>query len=128
MNSYELVFIVRQNISSTEIDKITAEVTAIIAKHQGSVVRSEYWGLRHLAYKIGNNKRGHYSFCSFKGKREAVLAINKIMRANEDVIRHMVLKRDKVFDQPSCILKEGGGDVAEEKSIDITVAYNNARA
>ncbi|KAJ6629264.1 30S ribosomal protein S6, partial [Pseudolycoriella hygida] len=62
MTFYESVFIIRQDVASTEVDKITSYFAKIVKDNEGEVIKTEYWGLNDLAYKIGNNKKGHYVF------------------------------------------------------------------
>ena len=60
MPFYESVFIARQDISVPQVDSLTEELTNLIAEQGAKVVKMEYWGLRSLAYKIRQNRKGHF--------------------------------------------------------------------
>ena len=61
MSLYESVFIVRQDISSQDINAITKNFITVVENMNGAIVKKEYWGLRTLAYPMKKNKRGHYT-------------------------------------------------------------------
>jgi small subunit ribosomal protein S6 len=52
MSLYELVFICRQDISQQQVEGLTVNLTTILAEQGGSVEKTEYWGLRSLAYRV----------------------------------------------------------------------------
>ncbi len=119
MSLYELVFVIRQDISSNDVDKITDDFIKIITAEGGSVKKNEYWGLRSLAYEINNNKKGHYTLLGFEAMPAVVLELERKIKLSEDVIRYMTLNVESISAEPSAILrsKAGGDDVA----IDVTL-------
>ena len=60
MAFYESIIIIRQDVSSADVDKIVDDLKQVIKNYDGNVIKTEYWGLRTLAYEIQNNKKGHY--------------------------------------------------------------------
>ena len=54
MTFYESIIIIRQDISSADVDKIADDFVKIIKEHKGNVLKTEYWGLRPLAYEKKN--------------------------------------------------------------------------
>ena len=65
MPYYENVFIARQDISSTQVEAITDAMVEIITKDGGTIARSEYWGLKSLAYRMKKTKKGHFLLFNF---------------------------------------------------------------
>ena|SRR6476659_9847407 len=123
MNFYELVFIVRPDLSSAELDKLIANFLEIIQKHSGKVLTSEYWGLKNLAYKIGNNKKGHFSFLIAEMVKECKEEIeNKIkfggIELTSQILRHMILRVEGVTKTPQQMFKNAN---AEQASINVTI-------
>lgn len=123
MSLYELVFIIRQDISSNDVDRITDEFTKIITENGGSFKKSEYWGLRNLAYEIDNNKKGHYTLLGFEASHAAVLELERKIKLSEDVIRYMTLSVDAISNEPSAILKSRSS--GDEVAIDVTLSKEN---
>ena len=55
MPLYENTLIVRQDMSTQEVDKLTESFSKIVNDNKGKIVKKEYWGLRNLAYKVNKN-------------------------------------------------------------------------
>lgn len=123
MSLYELVFVIRQDISSNDVDKITDDFIKIITSEGGSVKKNEYWGLRNLAYEINNNKKGHYTLLAFEAKPAVVKELERKIKLSEDVIRYMTLAVESISDQPSAILRSKGG--SDDVAIDVTLNKDN---
>ncbi len=105
MALYETTFIVRQDVSVTNAQKVQEHFVDIIAKNGGKVVKQEYWGLKDLAYVIKKNKKGHYILFIIDASFETMQEFERLMSLHEDVIRSMTLKIDSVPEGPSIMLK-----------------------
>ena len=105
MSLYEHVCITRQELSSTQVDSLFESIGEIAKELGGSVIGTEYWGVRKLAYKIKKNKRGHYLFLQLDTPAESILEIERRLRINEDIIRYMSVKVDSHTDQPTPLLE-----------------------
>ena len=119
MAFYELVFIIRQDISSAGVDSTVDEVIKIAQDNGGTLVKKEYWGLRSLAYEIDGNKKGHYVLLGLEADHAATQELDRKLKLNEDVIRVSLIKVDEISSSPSPILKvqtSNGEDV-----IDVTI-------
>jgi small subunit ribosomal protein S6 len=60
MPLYECVFIARNDVTQQQVEAIAESVGAIVTEAGGSIKKTEYWGLRGLAYRIKKNRKGHY--------------------------------------------------------------------
>ncbi len=118
MAFYESVSILRQDISSSEVDKITDELANFITDNKGEIVKTEYWGLRNLAYKIGNNKKGHYVFLGLSTDPTVINEMKRKMKLNENIIRFINIRVDSISSEPSHILKSKN---SEEGIVDVTI-------
>ncbi len=119
MTFYESVFIIRQDISSTDVDKITDDFTKIVKDNNGEVIKVEYWGLRSLAYKIGNNKKGHYVFMGLKTNFLVINELERKMKISENIIRYININVDSISTEPSPILKSKS--LEHEEVVDVTI-------
>jgi small subunit ribosomal protein S6 len=95
MNLYENIFIGRQDLSQQQIEALGVSLSLFITQHGGDVVRSEYCGLRSLAYPIKKNRKGHYYAMQLKSDVPSVTELGRLMRLNEDIIRHLIVKVDE---------------------------------
>lgn len=119
MAFYESVFIVRQDVSSADVDKIINDFTTITKERGSEVIKTEYWGLRPLAYEINNNKKGHYVLLGLKANYSAIQEMERKMKLSEDVIRFSTFRVEKISNEPSPILK--GKNPDNEDIIDVTL-------
>ncbi len=117
MPLYESVFIIRQDVASSDVDKITDGFSAIVTDNGGSVLKTEYWGLRTLAYEINNNKKGHYTLLGLDASPEVVAELERKMKLHGDVIRFATVRAEEINDKPSPILSGRN----EEDTVDVTV-------
>ena len=105
MPLYETVIIARQDISSQQVETLTEAASAFITNGGGNVAKVEQWGLRNLAYKIKKNRKGHYVLLNIDAPADAVKEMERNLRLNEDVLRHMTIKVDELEEGDSVMLQ-----------------------
>jgi len=118
MAFYESIIIIRQDVSSTEVDKIANDFAQIIEAHEGKVIKTEYWGLRQLAYEIENNKKGHYYFMGIEATKPLLDEIDRKLKLSESVIRSSLVRVDEISKDPSPVL--GTKNLDEGETVDVT--------
>tara|TARA_B100001989_G_C24451711_1_gene419323 strand:+ start:564 stop:890 length:327 start_codon:yes stop_codon:yes gene_type:complete len=92
MAFYENTIIARQDIPSTDLQKIKDKYNDLINKSSGKVVKIEEWGLMNLSEKINNYKKGFYIHYKFEGNSQTVSEINKKINVDNSIIRNLVVK------------------------------------
>ena len=115
MPLYEHVFISRQDLSSAQAEGLVEHFTTILADNGGSVVESEYWGVKTMAYKINKNRKGHYAMLKSDAPAPAVQEMERLMRLHEDVMRILTIKVEKHAEGPSAQMqrRDDRGDRGE---------------
>ncbi len=119
MAFYESIIIIRQDVSSVDVDKIADDFIKIIKDHKGSVIKTEYWGLRSLAYEINNNKKGHYYFMGIEANNDLIKELGRKIKLSESVVRSSLVKVKEISKEPSPVLRTKSLDV--EETVDVTV-------
>lgn len=109
MAFYESTFIARQDLSRADITRLIETFTGILTTNGGKVVKTEYWGLRPLAYKINKNKKGHYAFLGIEASAAAINELNRNLGLSEEVVRTMTVRVDAIEEGQSAILSNRGG-------------------
>jgi small subunit ribosomal protein S6 len=104
MSYYEHVLIARPDISPQQVDALIEDVTKTITDLGGKVSKSEYWGLRNLAYRIRKNRKGHYCLLNIDAPAEAVHELERKQKINEDVMRYKTIRVEVLDEEPSPIL------------------------
>ncbi len=122
MTFYELIFIIRQDVSTVEVDKIANDLTKIVEEYKGEVIKTEYWGLRTLAYEINNNKKGHYYFMGISANNELTKELGRKIKLSESIIRSSLVKVQAISKEPSPPLRGKKSD--SEVAIDVTIEKN----
>ena len=110
MNFYEAVFIVRQEASSSHVESVAQEAVSIIKDLGGDITKTEFCGLRTLAYPISKCKKGHYVLLNLVANAEGVKELERRFRLNEDIIRFLIVKVDKLDNNPSALMKRNFKD------------------
>ncbi len=110
MSLYEHIFIVRQDVSQQAAEGLAETFKSIITENGGKVEKTEYWGIRTLAYKIRKNRKGHYILMNIDAPHAAVAEMERQMKLNEDVLRLLTLRVDELEEGPSAVLASRGRD------------------
>jgi small subunit ribosomal protein S6 len=109
MPYYENVFIARQDISSAQVDALADAFSEVVTEAGGQIHRREYWGLKSLQYRIKKNRKGHFVLLNIEAASDAMQEMERQMRLNEDVLRHMTVRTEEVPEGPS-VMMQGRGD------------------
>jgi len=104
MPLYEHVFVARQDISPAQMETLTEELSAIVKENGGKIVKTEYWGLRTLQYKIRKNRKGHYGLLDIDAPPAALHELERRERINEDLLRALTIKVEEHTEDASAIL------------------------
>ena len=105
MSFYEHVFIARQDLTPDQVSKLTDKYASVIETNGGKVGKREDWGLRTLAYRIQKNRKGYYVLLNIDAPAAAVQELERQMRVDEDIIRHLTVKVDALEEGPSVMLR-----------------------
>ena len=92
MSFYENTLVTKQDLGKTELGKIKEKYNEIINNNSGKVIKVEEWGLLNLARKIKRYKKGFYIHYKFEGSKETLNEINKKIKVDSSIIRHVVVK------------------------------------
>ena len=104
MAIYECVYIARQELTAAQTEQLSKDLTKIVSSNSGEIKKQEYWGLRNLAYKIRKNRKGHYTMFHIEAPASAIEELERNMRLNEDILRYLTVKIDKLPDGPSVMM------------------------
>jgi small subunit ribosomal protein S6 len=115
MPLYEHVFLARQDVSQQQVETLTKEFSDIIVEGGGKVTKTEYWGLKGLAFKIKKSRKAHYSLLNIDAPSAAVNEMERRMGLSTDIIRFITLRLDELETGPSIMMRkqdrdERGGD------------------
>lgn len=105
---YETVFIIRPDLAESQVEALGTKYTDLIREKGGEVTKTEYCGLRSLAYRINKNRKGYYVLMNLECPSEAVAEMERQMRISEDVMRYLTVKVDELDPNPSMLVQQQG--------------------
>jgi small subunit ribosomal protein S6 len=101
MPLYEHVFLARQDISAQQVESLLQDFRTLLEERGGSVGKTEYWGLKSLAFRIKKNRKAHYALMNIDAPHEAVTELERQMRLSTDIIRFLTVRVDEHDAAPS---------------------------
>ena len=107
MAFYEHVVITRPDISPAQVDSFVEELSGFLKEKGATIGKTEYWGLRNLAYPIKKQRKGHYSLINIDGPAEAIHELERRQRLSEDVMRYMTIRVEEHEEEPSVQMRAG---------------------
>lgn len=116
MPLYENVFLVRPDVSASQVEALTKEFGTIIEEGGGSVPKVEHWGLRTLAYRLKKNRKAHYVLMNLDASTDAIHEMERNMRIHEDVLRHLTIRVEELEEGPSIIMQSKGSRDDQRRS------------
>lgn len=103
---YELVFVTRQDLTPSQVEGVARHYTSVIKEHGGDVKKTEFCGLRQLAYPIRKNTKGYYVLLNIESNDAGIREIERQMRLSEDVIRYLNIRVPVLSNEPSALMQQ----------------------
>jgi small subunit ribosomal protein S6 len=95
VRQYELVYILSPDATEQDVADLHTQVESIIARYQGELVKTENWGRRKLAFRIGKHREGTYVLEVFKGTGDLTKELDRRLKVIDSVIRHLCVRVDE---------------------------------
>jgi len=90
---YESVVVFDGTLPDDVLQKEQQQIEEIL-KQNASFEKTDVWGKRSLAYSIKKKKTGFYCMFLFEGEGTAVTALDRHIRLNDNVLRHLTVVRN----------------------------------
>ena len=110
MALYEHIFLARQDISTQQVEALTAQFKAVIESFAGKIEKVEYWGVKSLAYRIKKNRKAHFSLLNIDAPPAALTEMERQMGINEDIIRFMTIRVEALEQGASAMMRKRDDD------------------
>jgi len=94
LRTYEALYIVSPELDDSAIQTVVADVEKLITNSGGTIVRSDVWGKRKLAYTINKHVEGVYVVLRFEANPEFIRRFEQQLRLMDPIIRYMTLYLD----------------------------------
>jgi small subunit ribosomal protein S6 len=110
MALYEHVILVRQDVTSQQVDAINGQYKSVIEANGGKVTKTEYWGVKTLAFRIKKNRKAHFTLLNVDAPHQAVNEVERLEAISEDVIRSLTIRVEELEEGPSAMLQKRDRD------------------
>jgi len=110
MALYEHVFLARQDVSNAQVEALTKEFSDLIEQGGGKVTKSEYWGVKSLAYKIKKSRKAHFSLLNIDAPPAAVAEMERRMGLSTEILRLLTVKLEEHETEPSAMMRKSDRD------------------
>ncbi len=91
---YQLGVVINPDVGEDQARTLIDRINAIVANNGGQVIRVVAWGRRRLAYPIEHHRDGLYYWFDMQLPPLTVVEVERQLRVNEDIIRHLLTLRD----------------------------------
>ena len=94
MNNYEAVILLSASANEEQTVAFGEKIKNLI-QTSGELTNVEEWGKKTLAYDVNKQKEAYYILVTFEAKPEFIKEFDRILKLDEIVLKHMVIKKDK---------------------------------
>jgi small subunit ribosomal protein S6 len=120
MRRYETIVIIDPDLSKETEAPILERVNDLIPQFSGTLIETDDWGIRKLAYDIKKKNRGHYVRLDFCGDGALVQEMERFFKIDDKVMKFMTVLLDEDADleaiQAEMAEKASSGDQAEAEA------------
>jgi small subunit ribosomal protein S6 len=93
--TYELMFIVRPDMTEEDLDKLISTLSGVVPTSGGSVQRVDKMGKRRLAYTVRRFHEGIYVLMVVEGGGAVIHELERRLRVTEPVIKFLTVRTDE---------------------------------
>lgn len=96
---YEGMYIISASLSDDARNKAFQKIQTGITQRGGEILKIHDQGRRRLAYEIDGHREGYYYIIYFNLKPSAIAELWQEYHLNEDLVRFITLRADKVMEK-----------------------------
>ena len=96
MNFYEHTIIARQDISPAQLKQVEDKYKKIIENNDGSLLKTEKWGLMNLSYIIKKNEKGNYIHFKIEGSGKTISELEKSEKIDKNLLRYLTIRVKRI--------------------------------
>ena len=90
MKTYEMLYVLDAAISDEAKEAFVQKFEAIVTNNGGTVVSTDKWGAKKLAYPINYKSDGWYALMTFEADSAVVKELDRIAGLSVEVLRRMI--------------------------------------
>ncbi len=91
-HEYETTYLIKPELPDDAVKAVLEKVTGIIENHEGSILLTDDWGKRKLAYPIQKHTRGHYFNVNYVSPPNLIAELERNLRIDDNLLRFLTVK------------------------------------
>jgi small subunit ribosomal protein S6 len=95
MRNYEIIFIVRPDMTEEDVDKLIAQMEGVVGTTGGKLEKVEKMGRRRLAYRVRRQREGIYILFRLQGSGDTVKEFERRLKVADTVIKYLTVRIDE---------------------------------
>jgi len=95
MRNYEIIFIVRPDVTEEDVDKLIAQMEGVVTGAGGNLEKVEKIGRRRLAYRVKKQREGIYVLFRLQGSGDTVKEFERRLKVIDTVIKYLTVRIDE---------------------------------
>lgn len=94
MRNYELTIILPGAVSAAKKKAANEKIEKLVKEGKGKVTKTEEWGLRDLAYKIGKETSGNYTYYDLELDGKTAKNLGEKLSLDEGFTRYLLILKN----------------------------------
>lgn len=94
MRVYELTYIVHPDVSDDDRAALQKQIETLTHAGGGRVQKVVDWGRRRLAYRIKDQREGHYIHMLIEMDQPAIPELERTLKFTENVLRYLLVRAE----------------------------------
>jgi len=95
MRNYEIIFIVRPDVTEEDVEKLISQMEGVVTGTGGKLEKVEKMGRRRLAYRVAKQREGIYILFRVQGSGDTVKEFERRLKVIDAVIKYMTVRIDE---------------------------------
>ena len=89
---YEMLYLIDSAMAEEARDALIARFEETVKNLGGTVLSTDKWGVKKLAYLIGNKSDAFYVLMTFEADGTAIKELDRIAGITDGILRRMITK------------------------------------
>lgn len=95
MRTYQTVIILKPDLDDSQVGESSEKISQYITKFEGSVVKTDVWGKKRLAYRVKKNRFGIYLNLCHTLDGSKLAEFENELRLYDQVVKYLVIRLTK---------------------------------
>lgn len=109
--TYEGMFLLDSNRYGANPQGVSGEVLALLERVHAKVLATRPWQDGKLSYAIDGHRKGLHFLVYFSMDSEHLTELDRLVKFNESILRHMVIKLPVALIEPMLAMATGRGEI-----------------